>query len=401
MSFFKKTTLAAAFALTSGSIFAGSHIIIAPACLVNAANAPVEVMAQSSSMQLLKVDDAALEKFSDVKHQTKSACGGFKNVTAAWNKAKPGIHHVKDHQAFMNAHTFAKPEQAATNSYRIRFENEANQLISQIQPQQMWDRLKSFSSAKDRYANSDLGVAAANWIKSEIETMAKSAGRNDVTVYTVATSGYRQPSVIAKIGTGNNAGVVIGAHMDTTSSRFERKPGADDDGSGSMTAMESARTLISSGAKFNKPIYFIWYSAEEEGLVGSQDVVADFQKKNIPVDGVMHFDMTGYAHKGDPTIWLMEDNVDAGLTAFLEKIVTTYTHQPVDYTRCGYGCSDHASWNDAGYKAVLPAEARFENTNPVMHTSRDTIDKLDIKHMTDYAKIAVAFAVEMAEPAAK
>ena len=263
----------------------------------------------------------------------------------------------------------------------------------------MWDNLTKFSSSKDRYANSDNGVAAASWIKSQVEEIAKAAGRDDVSVYFIDTPGYKQPSVVAKIGKGSGAGIVVGAHMDTTNSSFERKPGADDDGSGSMTIMESARTILSSGATFKKPVYFIWYSAEELGLIGSKNVVSEFKKKKIPVDAVIHFDMTGYAYKNEKTIWLIDDNVDKNLTAYLEKIITTYTKRPVSYTRCGYGCSDHASWTKGGYTAAMPAESRFEDTNPSLHSSRDTIDKLSIEHMTDYAKIATAFTVEMAEPA--
>jgi leucyl aminopeptidase len=114
----------------------------------------------------------------------------------------------------------------------------------------------------------------------------------------------------------------------------------------------------------------------------------------------MHFDMTGYAYRNEPTIWLMKDNVDSALTNFTAKLITTYTKKPVKYTRCGYACSDHASWYEQGYATVLPAESRFEDTNPVMHSSQDTIDKLSITHMTDYAKIATAFVVELAEPSA-
>lgn len=58
-----------------------------------------------------------------------------------------------------------------------------------------------------------------------------------------------------------------------------------------MTVMESARTIIGSGTTFKHPVYFIWYSAEELGLLGSQQVVARFQEENIPVAAVMHFDM--------------------------------------------------------------------------------------------------------------
>src|SRR5262249_37754543 len=98
---------------------------------------------------------------------------------------------------------------------------------------------------------------------------------------------YVQPSVVAKLGNSDEPGIVVGGHMDTLSSTFELKPGADDDGSGTTTVMGVARTILNSGMKFNKPIYFIWYAAEEAGLVGSGYVVKYFKKNNIPVDAVI------------------------------------------------------------------------------------------------------------------
>ena len=144
----------------------------------------------------------------------------------------------------------------------------------------------------------------------------------------------------------------------------------------------------------------MWYSAEEEGLIGSQQVVSVFKKQRIPVEAVIHFDMTGYAKNNDPTLWLIKDYVDANLTNYLEQLITTYVKQPVQYTRCGYACSDHASWTQEGYAAAMPFEASFGNDNPYIHTSNDTIDHLSVTHMTDFAKLGVAFAVELAQPKA-
>ncbi len=46
----------------------------------------------------------------------------------------------------------------------------------------------------------------------------------------------------------------------------------------------------------------------------------------------------------------------------------------------------------------MPAEAKFENSNPYIHSSQDTMEKLSLEHMTDYAKLGVAFVTELAEP---
>ena len=378
-----------------------TQTVIAPQCLITQAGISPRIVASNAAFAMITADKITINALSEAKHQTKNPCGGFTDVTADWQDHQAKPHLTSDAKSFLEAMTIPRKKiSAVKKSYSIRYEKEANQLIKQLNPSLMWSNLTKFSSHQDRYADSDDGVAAAKWLGKQVEDIAEKAGLDNVTVYFVETKNYKQPSVVAKFGDSNEPGVVIGAHMDTTSSYFERKPGADDDGSGSMTVLESARTIMSSGMTFKKPIYFVWYSAEEEGLIGSQHVVKDFKKKNIPVDAVMHFDMTGYAHKNEPTIWLIDDNVDDGLTAFLEKIVKTYTLRPVKYTRCGYACSDHASWSHAGYKAVIPAEARYEDTNPTMHSSADTIDNLSITHMTDYAKIATAFAVELAEPTA-
>jgi leucyl aminopeptidase len=193
--------------------------------------------------------------------------------------------------------------------------------------------------------------------------------------------------------------------MDTDTGLFPtpdigREPGGDDDGSGTVTNLGIARTILSSGMQFKKPIYFIWYAAEEKGLVGSRYVVTDFVNKKISVDAVLQLDMTGYANSNDPTIWLITDNINNDLTDYLETLVKTYVNQPVGRTRCGYACSDHASWNKRGFTAAFPFEAAFGKDDPYIHTANDVMDVLSLSHITDFAKLGTAFAVELAEPVA-
>jgi leucyl aminopeptidase len=63
-------------------------------------------------------------------------------------------------------------------------------------------------------------------------------------------------------------------------------PGADDNGSGSVTIFESLRVLVSSGFLPKKPLEFHWYAAEEGGLLGSQKVVAKYKEDGIDVFGM-------------------------------------------------------------------------------------------------------------------
>jgi len=400
MKYKAKNSVFIALALASGITYAGdttSHIIVAPKCLLQQTETNYQTLATNNAFALIKTTDAGVDALANAKSHHGKPCGGFKDVTNSWHNTNLKINDATN---FLTTHS--KPAKTPAATYTVRYQAQVNQLLGQINPQTMWANLTTLTSHPDRYSKSDEGVKVAAWIKSQMETLAKDTGHDDVTAYYVQTGGnYKQPSVVVKVGNSNEAGVVIGAHMDTLSSMSSLKPGADDDGSGSATVMEAARTLLASGMHFNKPIYFIWYAAEEQGLVGSQRVVADFKQKKIPVNAVVHFDMTGYAYKNETTMWLMDDYTDDNLTSFMSELITTYVKKPVKHSNCGYACSDHASWTEAGYAASIPAEAAYENTNPTLHTSRDTMDKLSLDHMTDYAKLAVAAAVEFAEPVTK
>jgi leucyl aminopeptidase len=378
-----------------------AHVVVAPQCLVNQLPSGIKILSANKSVTLIEVNDAGVEQLITAK-QARSAtpCGGFMDVTPAWkefnaNKSSP----QKNANAFLAKYTNTPTLVNKHAAYEIKYPTQVKLILKSMNPQDMWTDLTTLTSYDDRYANSDNGVKAANWLKTQVETMAKNAGRTDVSVRFVATgTQYKQPSVVVKIGDGNGPGVVIGGHMDTLSSSWELKPGADDDGSGTVTVLQVARNLINSHMLFKKPIYIVWYSAEELGLIGSSYVVKDFKKNNIPVDAVIQMDMTGYAYKNDPTIWLITDNVNKELTAYLETLVNTYVKVPVNYTQCGYACSDHASWSQGGYTASFPFEASFGTDDPYIHTSRDKMDVLSLSHMTDFAKLGTSFAMELAEP---
>lgn len=400
--------------ITSAVLFSGTvaaapakHIIIAPQCLLNTAKVSYAPIGSKDKFSMVEVNAADIETLAGAKHQDKS-CGGFMDVTQSWKKQS--LRGAANPMKFLNA-KLAKQEgqQQKQQTYKIQYQKETEALLKTISPQTMWGNLTTLTDFHNRYANSDTGVQAAEWIKAKVEAMAKETGHNDVTVYFVKTGDYKQPSVVAKVGNGKGPGIVIGGHMDTLRNLWPgvanrdtpHMPGADDDGSGSVTVMETARTVLASGMKFEKPIYFIWYSAEELGLIGSQYVVADFQEKKIPVEAAIQLDMTGYAYQNEKTIWLMTDYVSKDVTAFLEKLITTYVKQPYKFSRCGYACSDHASWTEAGIPSAFPFESAMGNDDPYIHTTNDKMEHLSLEHMTDFVKLATSFVVETAVPVSK
>lgn len=49
-----------------------------------------------------------------------------------------------------------------------------------------------------------------------------------------------------------------------------------------------------------------------------------------------------------------------------------------------------------GESSFLRGQGNAPNGNPYMHTEHDTVDKIDFDYMFEFAKVAAAFAAELA-----
>jgi len=135
-----------------------------------------------------------------------------------------------------------------------------------------------------RFYRSTTGASSSQWVAEQYRSIAQASGRSDLSVRTFAHANYNQVSVIARMeGDGTSSEIVVlGAHLDSISSGSSA-PGADDDASGTATVLEVFRVLVQSGYKPRRAIEFHTYAAEEAGLLGSQDVAADYSARRIQV----------------------------------------------------------------------------------------------------------------------
>ncbi|KAI0030221.1 peptidase [Vararia minispora EC-137] len=224
----------------------------------------------------------------------------------------------------------------------------------------------------------------------------------DLISVTEFTHSWGQNSIIVHIdGSAPTGTVIVGAHQDSTNLwPFLPAPGADDDGSGSVTILEAYRALIASDYRPVQDVEFHWYSAEEGGLLGSQAVARDYESRKVPVIAMSQFDMTAWVQSGTrEEVGIVTDFVDAGLTNFNKKLVDAYLSIPYVETKCGYACSDHASWDKAGYASSFTIESKFENSNKHIHSTQDRIDispEFSFEHMLEFSKLASAYVIELA-----
>lgn len=270
-----------------------------------------------------------------------------------------------------------------------------------------YENLKSFTSFRTRYYRSDTGRESQQWLQGTIEEItAKHASKSLQKAISIKEfkHSWAQSSLIVRINgssTTDDRVVIIGAHQDSTNMwPFLPAPGADDDGSGSVTILESYRALIAADFRPVRPVEFHWYSAEEGGLLGSAAIASDYENRGVNVYAMSQFDMTAWVKKGTrEEVGVITDYVDNGLTEFNKQLVSAYLDIPYAETKCGYACSDHASWRKAGYPSVFTIESTFENSNKNIHSTKDTMDVSDefsFTHMLEFSKLAVAFAIELA-----
>jgi leucyl aminopeptidase len=266
-------------------------------------------------------------------------------------------------------------------------------MIQEVDPSNLKDSIEKLSSFWNRYYTTDDGRDSALWIQSKFQSYIDAAENPHASVQLFEHS-WKQPSVIARIeGETSDSIVIIGAHEDSIGGGSASiAPGADDDATGTATVLEIFRVLVSNPAfKPRLSIEFQTYSAEEVGLRGSQDIASSYQKQKISVAGMLQFDMTAYP--GQPAI--VTDFVNPQLTSYVKDLARTFTHLNWIESKCGYGCSDHASWTKAGYPSAFPFETSFSSSNRNIHTSNDILAHLDLEKGAQFANLGIAFALEM------
>ncbi|PHH85212.1 hypothetical protein CDD83_748 [Cordyceps sp. RAO-2017] len=286
-------------------------------------------------------------------------------------------------------------------------QEEVRELAKHLDKSHMNARLRHLSNYPTRFYKSDAGRQASDWILKDISDSIKRARAADVVSVKSFPHEWRQHSVIATIPGRTNSTIVIGAHLDSVNQfqpLMNTAPGADDDGSGTVTTMEVFDALLAhpdvAGGKAENTIEFHWYSAEEGGLLGSQAIFQSYKKDGRDVKAMLQQDMTGYV-KGTiddgqkESVGVVVDFVDRDLTDFIKVVIKEYCNIPFVETKCGYACSDHASASKAGYPSAFVIESKFEYHNPHIHTAQDTLDRLSFDHMLEHARMTLGLAYEL------
>lgn len=153
---------------------------------------------------------------------------------------------------------------------------------------------QKFTSFYTRYYRSDTGRQSQQYLLQHLQSLVAQHNPKANVSITEFVHPWQQRSIIVRFEPTKPIKeekiVILGAHQDSTNSLpFLSAPGADDDGSGSVTLVTVFTALLKEGfAPTSSGLEIHFYSAEEGGLLGSGEVSRAYATAGKSIRSMFH-----------------------------------------------------------------------------------------------------------------
>ena len=261
------------------------------------------------------------------------------------------------------------------------------ELVSQVDSVRIYSILDRMQAFKTRYANSSSGrdslARSRDWLISQFTLY----GYTNIEQHTFTSGGNQlQNIIVTKTGTLHPDSVIIlCGHYDTVNG-----PGINDNGTGTAIVLEVARILAEKQLEYS--VRFICFSAEEQGLVGSnayvQQIVVPQQHK---LKLILNIDEVGGIQENQTNIVKVEkdnDNNPSGNNAasamFTDTLAAlTRTYSALQTTITNAFGTDYVPFENAGY--VITGYYEYNQT-PHYHQPTDSLSHVDMHYVKEICK---------------
>jgi hypothetical protein len=228
---------------------------------------------------------------------------------------------------------------------------------------------------------------------------------------------YTTTNVIAQTTSGDPDNViVVGAHLDSVGVG----PGINDNGSGSAVILEIAEQMTK--VKPRNQVRFIWFGAEESGLLGSEAYIASLSvDERAQIAAMLNFDMVGspnfvrFVYDGDLSDSPPLPGGAPGGSAQIERLFLDYfTGQGLVTEPTAFdGRSDYGPFLEAGIpagglftgaegiktaqQAAVYGGVAGEQYDPCYHLSCDDLDNLSLVALDQMSDAAAHATLSLAQ----
>jgi len=186
-----------------------------------------------------------------------------------------------------------------------------------------------------------------------------------------------------------NKKYIICAHFDDMPTGTTA-PGADDNASGTSAVIEAAR--IFSQYTFPFTIIYALWDEEEQGLIGSDYYATQAANAGDSILGVINMDMIAWDSNNDGVCNIHNRAVGSSVQLY-NKMVEINTQYGINLSIVSYNpgsnYSDHASFWDVGYSAILLIEDN-NDFHAYYHTINDLLQYFNQPYFVKNSKLALA-----------
>lgn len=236
-------------------------------------------------------------------------------------------------------------------------------------------------------------VLAQRWLTAELERMGYAPVLDTFSITGINVLAWKTGTVHPE------EAVIICAHYDSAPAGPVAAPGADDDASGCGAVWEAARLFRD--VEFAYSVLFAFWDDEEQGLLGSKHFAQQAAINDMAIRGVVNMDAIAYDGNGDKKARIHTRPI-ANSFELSDTVFAVRAHYAIDLdlilTNPGATYSDHASFWNNGYGAILVIEEFGADGNPYYHTSNDRIVHFDLPYYEKLVKLSLATAATLAEP---
>lgn len=196
-------------------------------------------------------------------------------------------------------------------------------------------------------------------------------------------AGTIQNIVARRKGSGAGRAVLLAAHYDSVSTGA----GANDDGVGVATLLETARVLGTSGPQLKNDVIFLFTDSEETGLLGARAFVAEHPWAQ-EVEVALNFEARG---NGGPAIMFETSPQNGALIRALAKATTNPLANSLSYEiyKRLPNSTDMTVFKAAGLPGM-----NFAHINGLTHyhTQLDSVENVDARTVQHHGSYALALS---------
>ena len=318
------------------------------------------------------------------------------------NKTTTHHHHSKTERNITNAETTI----SEIESINQKLDNKIASMINQVSLENIKSKLMKLSSYHTRHSKSKYINEVAEWLKNEF----KNIGYEDVSFHEykeiIDENEYNLKNIICKKNGKNHKCIMICAHYDSRMEMwfdsYSRAPGANDNASGVSSILEIARVLYNK--KLNYDLQFVFFSGEEQNLLGSEQYAKSIRKDNLNLHRLINLDMIGYPKFNPKKIIIETDNYKEEFERHNRVVFNDKDSLEcgnIMEKMCAYTDlspkpdsiydSDYEPFEKRGYVVVGAYDGSAKtDQNPHYHSISDTPEKIDWNYLTSVTKIVLA-----------